>query len=137
MKELLEQAATLGFTKWFEDYAEEHHGLQGWLEYDQYLDEVELPTELTLTLLQCWLRTSHNIEIETFSTWDSTVGVWYVMYVKVQPKDSQAKVIYNPSTILASLKAQDPACDVHQFKYKSYEIAVEKGIVEALKFIRN
>lgn len=52
------------FYEWFSQYSEKHHGLAGWIEYDQYLDEVELPFEIVNTLIQKWLRDKHNIIVE-------------------------------------------------------------------------
>lgn len=89
------------------------------------------------TTVREFLRTKYDIEVETFSSWESSIGRYYVMYVKIQPETSQAKVIYNPATILATLKAQDPTCDIHQFKYKTHEQAVESGIFQALTYIIN
>jgi len=51
------------FIKWLEAYAEVNHKLNGWLSNDLYLDEVELPRELYLCLLQKWLREIHNIDV--------------------------------------------------------------------------
>ena len=39
------------YTKWLSDYSESQHYLKGWREYDNYLDEVELPSILELSLL--------------------------------------------------------------------------------------
>src|SRR5690606_32169428 len=45
-KTLLTGKARSVFKKWLEDYSEENHGLDGWEEYDLYLDEVQLPDTL-------------------------------------------------------------------------------------------
>ena len=65
MKEICKLVAEKGFKQWFSDYSEKHHSLKGWLEYDQYLDEVELPEELSLCLIQKWLRDVYNIDVWT------------------------------------------------------------------------
>lgn len=59
-----EQLIKLGYNKWLSDYSEKHHSLKGWIEYDNYLDEVELPVELEYCLIQKWLREVHNINIQ-------------------------------------------------------------------------
>jgi hypothetical protein len=52
-----------GFYKWFSKYSEDNHHLKGWREYDNYLDEVHLPNELKMCLIQRWLRDVYNIDI--------------------------------------------------------------------------
>lgn len=123
MKELLELANTKGFTKWFEDYAELQHGLKGWLDTDTYLDEVELPTELYLTLIQTFLRTK-NIEVRVWAEYYSDGINWCCQALK-----------WN-----LALKAEDfIEHGTFQYgdnnEYPTYELALEKGIHEGLKFI--
>lgn len=58
-----------GFYKWLDNYSQKNHGLKGWLENDIYLDEVELPVELSNTLIVDWLRIEYNIYLSAhFST---------------------------------------------------------------------
>lgn len=42
------------FEKWFSDYSEKNHHLSGWRDYDQYIDEVELPETLQYAIIQEW-----------------------------------------------------------------------------------
>jgi len=51
----LTDKALKDYTKWLSDYSEKHHGLKGWIEYDNYLDEVELPETLQNALIIEWL----------------------------------------------------------------------------------
>lgn len=61
---MVDKLTERGFYRWFSDYSEKYHHLTGWAEYDQYLDEVELPPELFNALILKWLRDDHSIIIE-------------------------------------------------------------------------
>lgn len=56
-KTLLTGKTRSAFKKWLEDYSEENHGLDGWEEYDLYLDEVQLPDTLFYALVIEWFDT--------------------------------------------------------------------------------
>ncbi len=61
---LLNLADNIGFNEWFDEYSEKHHYLNGWLDKDTYLDEVELPLDLYMGLVQKFLREKHNVIVE-------------------------------------------------------------------------
>jgi len=52
---MLTDRAQKDFKKWFSDYSEQYHYLEGWIDYDQYLDEVDLPLSLQQALIIEWL----------------------------------------------------------------------------------
>jgi len=43
------------FEAWLHQYSEKNHNLRGWIDNDQYLDEVELPDILTNALIIEWM----------------------------------------------------------------------------------
>lgn len=118
-----------GFTKWFSDYSETHHGLDGWRDYDNYLDEVELPKELLFTLIHKWLRDIHNIDVDVIR--DSEVH--YKDETRWIVKISNWNDIRIAHTSIAYLKFP---YHTHHTDYKSYEDAMEFGLQEGLKLIK-
>lgn len=61
IKELLKDT---DFDKWYDKYSEKNHSLKGWLDTDTYLDEVELPEDIFLFLVQRYLREEYDLHIE-------------------------------------------------------------------------
>ena len=111
MIELLKQT---DFYKWFDEYSQANHHLKGWEEYDQYLDEVELPDILFLTIVQKWLRELPT-PVVVIPTTDFVA--WNVE-------------ILNPDRgrIILTKNSKGRWFD-------SYEEALEAGLKEALKLI--
>ena len=108
---------------WLVKYSEANHGLNGWLENDQYIDEVELPSELILTLLQRWLRDVHKIEVIVAPKFYGDGSYWYCFEC--------LKIVINDIETLKEI-----------FKgifnlYKTYEEALEAGLLEGLKLIES
>lgn len=100
-----------GFNKWLSDYSESYHHLKGWRERDNYLDEVELPDEILFGLIQKWLREDFKIIITIH---DYNYGEMF--RPEVSFKDNN---------------------EVHSLGlYNTYELALELGILDALKSIK-
>ena len=70
-----EKIKTLGYNEWLAKYAEANHKLNGWLERDIYLDELELPKSIKLSLIQKWLRESYKRRIYPTYSANGTWGI--------------------------------------------------------------
>ena len=93
-------------------------------------DDGAICTAPTQSLLQKWLRETHNIDVEVIR--DSEVHYrdetrWIVKTLNW----NDIKIKDFP---IAQLKFPDTS---HHTDFKSYEEALEKGLEEALKFIQN
>lgn len=106
------------FIKWLEVYAEVNHKLNGWLSNDLYLDEVELPRELYLCLLQKWLREVHGLVVE------SKISKTYFWY--------DWTITYKIKELNRIVSVGDP----YQKSHETYEQALEVGLLEGLKLIK-
>lgn len=106
------------FIKWLENYSETNHRLNGWLSSDLYLDEVELPKELYLCLLQKWFREVHGLVVESKI---SKTYFWYDWIITYKRKDIDRIVSVG---------------DPYQKSHETYEQALEVGLLEALKLIK-
>lgn len=89
--------------------------------------EIKAPAQ---SLLQRWLRETHNIDIEV--TRDSEVH--YQDETRWIVKALNWNDIKVKNFSIAQLKFPDTS---HHTDFKSYEEALEKGLEEALKFIQN
>ena len=98
----------LGFKQWFSDYSESNHHLKGWRDRDEYLDEVELQKEITLTLLQNWLKEVHKIDVLVNKTLSG----------------SYLDIIWEGTEKIKK-----------SGRYNSYERALKSGICKSLKLI--
>ena len=92
-----------------------------------YADVVTIPTQ---SLLQKWLRETHNIDVDVVrdsevhyqdeTRWIVKISNWNDIRIKDFP--------------IAQLKFPN---HLHHVDFKSYEEALEKGLEEGLKFIEN
>jgi hypothetical protein len=112
----LEIAKTLGFIKWYSDYSEKYHDLKGWIDRDEYLDEVELPSELMNTLIHNWLMDDHKIRIYPTYAANGSHGFEIRKGVKDDWKMERIG---------------------HIGSYDTFDIAMDKGISEALKLVQS
>lgn len=124
MKELLDQT---DFKKWFSDYSESKHHLNGWRDYDQYLDEVELPEILFCALIQKWLREVHNMHINISFDTVELGNRFFVMIGYEKDNSFEYKIITYPENVKDILLRK---------VFTSYELALEEGIKQALKLIK-
>jgi len=70
---MLTDKAKEDFEKWFNDYSETNHNLKGWKDYDQYVDEVELPLTMGQALIIEWLD-SVGIIISIYADYDRSAA---------------------------------------------------------------
>lgn len=117
----------LGFNKWFSDYSELYHNLKGWEDRDEYLDEVELPKELTLTLLQKWLREKYGVHIVIIPT---VTSGWTYKTVRVISELDNDVIIG-----LKSVDSLSPYKEVCGYDFNTFEEALEDGMQETVKLI--
>lgn len=118
----------LGFKQWFSDYSESNHHLKGWRDRDEYLDEVELPKEITLTLLQKWLREKYGVHIVIIPT---VTSGWTYKTVRVISELDNDVIIG-----LKSVDSLPPYKEVCADDFSTFEEALEDGIYESLKLIK-
>lgn len=114
-----------GFDKWFSDYSEKNHHLKGWRDRDEYLDEVELPSEIMQSLIQKWLREIHGlyIEIMVSNQHIPNKGLIYT-FIVLKPDLSENRNCINHVSV-----SKEPL--------DTYEEALEQGLLESLKLIKN
>jgi hypothetical protein len=103
-----------GFNNWFSDYSEKNHHLKGWRDRDEYLDEVELPKEIILSLLQKWLREVHKIDVIPYPSFMGKEGNYYYVIIKDRDFDN---IIQQPTLNM------------------SHDDCLEDGLLEALRLI--
>lgn len=115
---LLNSAENIGFNEWFDEYSEKHHYLNGWLDKDQYFDEVEYPLDIYMCLIQTFLREKHNVHIEIRLGHDEN-NIWYNWSMFIIAKN------YNYEEILSN---QKDGID-------TYELALYDSLLETTKFI--
>lgn len=122
-EKLLRGSKPLGFIEWFVEYSEKYHHLSGWIDNDLYLDEVKLPFELYLTLIQTFLTEKHNVYVLVKS--DCSDGYWIGEPPKI--RFGFEIITYNPFNLSES----------EGYLYNDYTVALHSGILEALMNLNN
>lgn len=136
MKQKLKE---LGFYEWFDDYSQVNHHLSGWREYDQYLDEVELPEILFLTLVQKWLREEYRIDIlvQSDAGLENKSLEWCYVLKQLPSEEiiNKVKADEMGEDWDLFLRSETINSDWYLESWPTYEQALENGINESLKLI--
>lgn len=114
---------TKEFKQWLSNYSESQHHLKGWRDSDQYLDEVELPKILYLSLVQKWLREEQKIDID--------ISVVFNHEHEMPERLYYHHIIYLNKNGSVSSKSHYN----NGLRFPTYEDALEAALQETLKLI--
>ena len=127
------ETAKLAKEKGFdEEVRDSYHKVEGWLHDNDYPDTwnslgaVSAPTQ---SLLQKWLRDTHSIEVQPMCCYHYQLRKQYHLGIMFINKENKVHTMIINET--------DKSLDTVNRYYSSYEEALEEGLYEALKLIKN